>query len=43
MKEITEKTLHPLVFDVFITAIHDQLRQYGGTRLGVICVAALLR
>ena len=34
MREITEKTLHPLVPDVFITAIHDQLRQYGGTRLG---------
>ena len=34
MREITEKTQHPLVPDVFITAIHDQLRQHGGTRLG---------
>lgn len=33
MREITEKTLYPLVPDVSITAIHDQLRQYGGTRL----------
>ena len=33
MREITEKTLHPLVPDVFITAIQAQLRQYGGTRL----------
>lgn len=33
IKNITERTLYPRIPDVFIAAIHDQLRQYNGTRL----------
>lgn len=33
MREITEKTLHPLLPDSFIMTVDDQLRQYGRTRV----------
>jgi len=34
MREPTEKPFDPVVSPLFINAIHEELRQYGGTRVG---------